>query len=120
MVIGASLSFKREYTHVAAHQDNHTRWEDLTRATQLNLACDAGAKAILQQEAPSQIDLHVHRWQEDDFGHEGSYLGRQVTGSLFHQTSRIITDAFDKVDSPHVHQTLHKEVPGLFQVWAWN
>ena len=36
---------------MAAHQDNHTRWEDLTRATQLNLACDAGAKAILQQEA---------------------------------------------------------------------
>jgi len=32
---------------VAAHQDNHTRWEDLTQAAQLNLACDAGAKAIL-------------------------------------------------------------------------
>jgi hypothetical protein len=47
MVNWASLSFQREYHHVAAHQDNHTWWEDLTRAAQLNSACDAGAKAIL-------------------------------------------------------------------------
>jgi hypothetical protein len=47
MVNCASLSFQREYHHVAAHQDDHTRWEDLTRAAQLNSACDAGAKAIL-------------------------------------------------------------------------
>ena len=26
----ASLSLQREYHHVAAHQDNHTWWEDLT------------------------------------------------------------------------------------------
>ena len=30
MVNCASLSFQQEYHHVAAHQDNHTRWEDLT------------------------------------------------------------------------------------------
>ncbi len=47
MVNCANLSFQREYLHVAAHQDDHTRWEDLTRAAQLNLAWDAGAKAIL-------------------------------------------------------------------------
>ncbi len=47
MVNCTSLSFQREYYHVAAHQDDHTRWEDLTRAAQLNSACDAGAKAIL-------------------------------------------------------------------------
>ena len=32
MVNCASLSFHREYSHVLAHQDDHTRWEDLTRA----------------------------------------------------------------------------------------
>jgi hypothetical protein len=32
MVNCASLSFHWEYHHVAAHQDNHTWWEDLTRA----------------------------------------------------------------------------------------
>ncbi len=30
MVNCASLSFQREYRHVAAHQDAHTWWEDLT------------------------------------------------------------------------------------------
>ncbi len=50
MVNCASLSFHREYHHVAAHQDNHTRWEDLPRAAQLNSACDAGTKAILRSQ----------------------------------------------------------------------
>jgi hypothetical protein len=48
MVNCASLSFQQEYHHVAAHQDNHTWWEDLTRAAQLNLACDAMAKTTLR------------------------------------------------------------------------
>jgi len=30
----------------------------------------------------------------------------------------MFTDAFDKVDWPHVHLTLNEEVPRLFQVWA--
>ena len=30
MVNCTNLSFQREYHHVTAHQDNHTRWEDLT------------------------------------------------------------------------------------------
>jgi len=46
MVNCASLSFWREYTHVAAHQDDHTRWEDLSSAAQLNSACDAGENNI--------------------------------------------------------------------------
>jgi len=47
MVNCASLSFQWEYHHVAAHQDDHTWWEDLTQEAQLNLACDAVAKTIL-------------------------------------------------------------------------
>jgi len=50
LVNSASLSFHREYHHVVAHQDDHTWWEDLTRAAQLNSACDAGAKAILRSQ----------------------------------------------------------------------
>jgi hypothetical protein len=30
----------------------------------------------------------------------------------------MFMDAFDRVDWPHVHRTLTKEVPRLFQVWA--
>ncbi len=65
MVNCAGLSFRRKYTHVAAHQDDHTRWDKLSRAAQLNLACDAGAKATLRSHdvtdlgIPSRNNLHV-------------------------------------------------------------
>jgi len=50
MVNCANLSFQREYLHVAAHQDDHTRWENMSQAAQLNSACNAGAKAILHAQ----------------------------------------------------------------------
>ena len=131
MVNCAGLSFRREYTHVAAHQDDHTCWEDLSRAAQLNSACDAGAKAILrshdvtdlpQQEAfpLESICMFVDgtKMTSDMGAHIRYAVGRQVARFFFHQTSRMFTDAFDKVDWPHVHRTLHEEVSRLFQVWA--
>ena len=42
---------------MAAHQDNHTRWEGMSRATQLNSACDAGAKAILRAQDVTNFPL---------------------------------------------------------------
>ncbi len=114
---------------MAAHQDNHTCWDNFSRTAQLNLACDAGAKAILcsndvtdlpKQEAfplkticmfvdgtKMTLDTGAHIWYA---------AGWQVARSFFQQTSRMFTDAFDEVDWPHVHRTLHKEVPRLFQV----
>jgi hypothetical protein len=116
---------------VAAHQDDHTCWENLSRAAQLNSACDAGAKAILrshdvtdlpQQEAfpLESICMFVDgtKMTSDTGAHIWYAAGWQVARSFFHQTSRMFTDAFDKVDWPHVHRTLHEEVPRLFQVWA--
>jgi hypothetical protein len=131
MVNCSCLSFRREYTHVAAHQDNHTRWKDLTRTAQLNSACGAGAKAILrshdvtdlpQQEAfpLESICMFVDskKMTSDTGAHIWYAAGRQVARSFFHQSSRMFTDAFDEVDWPHVHRTLHEEVSQLFQVWA--
>ena len=131
MVNCASQSFQREFHHIAAHQDNHTRWEDLTQAAQLNPACNAGAKAILRsqdgtnfppQEAfplePICMFVKGKTMTSDTGAHMQYAAGRQVARSFFHQTSRMFTDAFDKVDWPHVHRTLHEEVSRLFQVWA--
>ena len=116
MVNCASLSFHREYHHVAAHQDGHTRWEDLPRVAQLNLACDAGAKAILrsqdvtnlpQQEAsplePICMVVKGKKMTSDTGAHIGYAAGLQIARSFFHQTGRMSTDAFDKVNWPHVH-----------------
>ncbi len=96
MVNCASLSFQREYHQVAAHQDNHTRWEDLTRAAQLNLECNARAKAILHsqdatdlapQEAfplkPICMFVEGKKITLDTGAHIGYPAGRQVARSFF-------------------------------------
>jgi hypothetical protein len=54
-------------------------------------------------------DMGAHIWYA---------AGRPVARSFFHQTSRLFTEALDKVDWPQVHWMLNKEVPRLFQVWA--
>ncbi len=129
MVNCASLSFQREYHHVAAHQDNHTRWEDLTRATQLNSACDARAKTILRSQDVTNLPPHEAfllkpicmlvegKKMTLDMGARLRYAaGRHVARSFFHETGRMSPDAFDKFDWPHVHRTLQEEVSRLFQV----
>jgi hypothetical protein len=54
----------------------------------------------------------------DTGAHIGYAAGRQVARSFFHETGRMSTDAFNKVDWPHVYQTLHEKVSRLFQVWT--
>ena len=108
-----------------------TWWEDMSRAAQLNSACDAGAKAILRsqdvtnlppQEAfplePICMFVEGKKMTSDMGAHIRYAAGRQIARSFFHQTSRMFTDAFDEVDWSHVHRTLNGEVPRLFQVWA--
>ncbi len=99
----------------------------MSRAAQLNSACDAGAKAILHsqdvtnlppQEAvpldPICMFAEGKKMTSDTGAHIGYAAGQQIAGSFFHQTSRIFTDAFNEVDWPHVHRTLNEEVPRLF------
>jgi hypothetical protein len=52
MVHCSDLSFTRLFSHVSAHQDDRTKFEDLTRLAQLNCAVDFGAKrALLELDA---------------------------------------------------------------------
>ena len=107
---------------MAVHQDDHTRWEDLTRAAQLNSACDAGAKAILRsqdvtnlppQEAfplkPICMFIEGKKMTLDTGAHIRYAAGHQIAWSFFQLTSRIFTDAFNEVNWPHVHRTLNEE-----------
>ena len=101
------------------------------REARLNAACDAGAKAMLhlqdvtnlpQQEPfplePICLFVEGTKMTSDTRAHIRNAAGRQVARTFFHETSRMFTDAFDKVDWPQVHWTLNEEVPWLFQVWA--
>jgi hypothetical protein len=40
MVNCSDLTFIQNFSHVQAHQDNHIRYESLTRSTQLNCQMD--------------------------------------------------------------------------------
>jgi hypothetical protein len=116
---------------VEAHQDERMQWEDLSRAVQLNAACNVGAKAMLRSQDITDFPRQEVFPQEpicmfvdgikmtlDTGAHIRYAAGRQVACSFFHKMSRMFTDAFDKVDWPQVHRTLTKEVPRLFQVWV--
>ncbi len=104
---------------------------DLSRDAQLNAACNAGAKAMLHsQDIPDLPQQEVFPLEPLCMFVEGTTMtsdtraqiqyaaGQQVARTFFHETSRMITDAFDEVDWPQVHRTLNNEVPRLFQVWA--
>jgi hypothetical protein len=51
------LSFHCEDIHIETHQDNHTQWEGLTQAAQLNAACNARAKVMHHSQ---DVTNHPH------------------------------------------------------------
>ena len=114
---------------MAAHQDDHTWWEDLTREAQLNSACDAVAKTILRSQdvinlppqeifplKPICMFVKGKKMTLDTGAHIRYAAGRHLARSFFHETGRMSPDTFEEVDWPHVHRTLQEEVSRLFQV----
>jgi hypothetical protein len=79
MVHCSGSSFTKLFSHVSAHQDNRTNFEDLSRPAQLNCAVDFGAKKGSPQAGrtqpaspttfPTRGNHCVCRPREDDFGH---------------------------------------------------
>ncbi len=52
MVDCSTLSFKRIFSHVKAHQDNGIKYGSLTRNTQLNCQMDYHAKKAIWETTP--------------------------------------------------------------------
>ena len=109
MVNCTNTSFWREYMHVAAHQDEHTHWDDMTRPAQLNLTCDTGAKVILHAQDATDLPIQEtfplkpipmfvegKKMTSDTGGHIRYAAGCQVAWSFFHESDRMSTDAFGK------------------------
>ena len=125
-----SMSFTRQFSHVSAHQDDRTKWENLMRAEQLNCAADFGAKRVLlrhdaadlpcQQKFPLEA-VCVWAGREkmtSDTGHYIRYHAHQQLAREELAAAGILTKVqFDLVDWQVVHSTL-SGVPRMFQVWA--
>jgi hypothetical protein len=116
---------------VKAHQDDKVKWEELLHEAQLNAACNASTKAMIQKQdiidlpqqdtfplKPICMFVEGKKMMSDTRPHIRYTAGQQVARSFFHETLRMFTIAFDNVDWPNVHRMLNKEVPRLFQMWA--
>ncbi len=78
-----------------AHQDDKMSWEEISCEAQLNVACDAGAKAMIQRQDITQepfplelICMFVEgKKMTSDMGPHIRYaVGRQVARLFFHET----------------------------------
>jgi hypothetical protein len=108
---GRGLTFSRKYCHVEAHQYDKMKWLKLSCETQLNAACNAGAKAMImrqditnlpQQEAfllkPICMFVERNKMTADMGPHIRYGTGRQVAHLFFHETLWMFTNAFKEVD----------------------
>ncbi len=130
MIHCSSLSFKCFFSHVSAHQDDHTKWENLSHAKKLNCAANFGAKRALLNLDTNEL-LRQQRFSlegicawagrvkmtSDTTHHIRFHAHRQLAQEKFNAAKILTTAQFDLVDWQMVHNTL-SAVPRMFQVWA--
>lgn len=125
------LTFARTYAHVRAHQDNHRKWQSLSRPAQLNTFCDAEAKDTnheqgnreprQQQRFPLEPICMMVLGEKvtSDTGAQVWFAAQQKLAKEFFGGYDVLSAAaFEQVDWQHVSRMLRDEVPRLFQVWT--
>eukprot|EP00956_Cyclotella_meneghiniana_P027277 scaffold60862_cov41-Cyclotella_meneghiniana.AAC.7 len=119
-----SLSFKRLFSHVKAHQDDHDDYENLERPAQLNSGCDYGAKDKLMrmalEEIPNQQPFPLEAISAFVDNHKLTTESSKQAKAVFEERKVLDGDAFERVDWPNVYKTLHNQ-PKMFQsfVYVW-
>ena len=126
----SDLSFRRNYQHISAHQDDSAAFHTLSRAAQLNCAVDAGAKRQLTNLDPT-VTLAQHRFPLEPIV---CFAGaRKLTASMgkfirfythkclartaLSQMKVLNNRQFDEIAWYHVGAAMD-EVPRMFQLWA--
>ncbi len=126
----SNLSFTRIFSHVKAHQDNHTGYESLTCSAQLNCQMDYHTKKAIwdtdhNPDAPTQrfpleplcIFLGRNKLTLDKGDMLRFWVQKQLAWSRFYEADILYGQKFDSVDWEMVHGALHR-VPRMFQIWA--
>ena len=127
----SNLSFRIQYIHVEAHQDDETAFHLLPRPAQLNCAVDAGAKRRLLEEDARGRGKHRRSFPlESMVCFVGSEKMTTETGAAirFWAHRRLAREAmvqgkilsgtqFDLIAWEMVSRGLHS-TPKMFQVWA--
>jgi hypothetical protein len=126
----STLSFILLFSHISAHQDDHTQWENLMSMEKLNCAADFGAKRILLSMDTNELQhqqqflleaLCVWAGREKMTLNTGDYIQYHAHHHLareeFDSASLLTTAKFDLVDWQMEHNTL-SAIPRMFQVWT--
>ncbi len=124
------LSFATRYSHIKAHQDNHTSFKNLDRKAQLNCICNHAAKFRIATDGQHQpasgtlfplktVGVYVcGEKMTSDTGGSIRYWAHHQLARNYYQEQKILShDQFNAIDWRSVHNSLH-ELPRLFQLWA--
>ncbi len=126
----AELSFTRLYSHVRAHQDDKTVYQDRSRPSQLNCSMDFNAKRVLLDTQPmNKPRQHAFplepvcafagptKLTADTGKHLWYWAHRSLVKEHFYQLDIMYSQQFELVDWEMVHWQLNS-IPKLFQLWA--
>jgi hypothetical protein len=124
------LSFATHYSHIKAHQDNHTSFKNLDRKAQLNCICEHAAKLRIAtdgQDRPAHgklfplktVGVYVRgeKMTSDTGGSIRYWAHHQLARNYYQEQNILSHDQFNAIDWMSVHNTLH-DLPRLFQLWA--
>ena len=130
MINCSSLTFRLEYEHVDAHQDDGKDFALLKRPAQMNCMCDRMAKGVVWglagEKLPKQsmfplesIAVYVG---EDKLSSDMSkcvrfWVHKQIAKEVFAKLSVLDEGKFDEVSWGMVWGAL-KEAQRMFQIWA--
>ena len=126
----SDLTFSRKFSHVPAHQDDHTNYEDLSRPSQLNCQMDYQAKLnIWDREEystekterlplePICILLGNNKLTANNCNALRFWVNKQIAKATFYERKIMFGRVFDSVDWECVHEALW-DVPRMFAIWA--
>ena len=124
------LSFATTYSHIKAHQDDHTSFKNLDRKAQLNCICDHAAKFRIATDGQDQstpgrlfplemVGVYVQgEKMTSNTGGSIQYWAHHQLARNYNQMENILSHKqFDAIDWRSVYNTLHSLLR-LFQLWA--
>ena len=128
-IYGRDHPFSLTYKHVKAHQDDKTDWQQLSRPSQLNCACDSEAKRKIMEHLPSPQVLCAFplepivmivdqlKCTSDSDSTLRYFAHKPEAKSLFARLDILTPEAFEEVAWSDLHATLHN-LPKMFQLFA--
>ncbi len=124
------LSFVTYYSHIKAHQDDQTSFQNLCRKAQLTCICNHAAKFRIAKDGTKKLEpgkmfplesvcvfVQGEKMTSDTGGHIRYWAHHQLTRTYYQKHYLLSHEQFDAINWKSVHNML-QDLPRLFQLWA--